>query len=179
MNCIICHSTDIEEVVKENRRYYFCAQCDKLYERAIDSRYGRDVTISTQAGIVHMSVGAIIRNGDHILLLKRRAFPYGWDIPAGHVEYNENTVDAIKRELLEETSLRVIKAKLIYEGEMRGNKCRYGADTHLWRVYECTHEPGHPTLNPESEAIGWYSLEEAQNLELVDSAQKLLSLIKI
>lgn len=175
MTCITCQSENVTEVVENNRRYYHCGECQKLYERAIDSRYGRDVTINSENEIQHISVGAIIRDGTKILLLKRRAFPYGYDIPAGHVEYNEEPIEAVKREILEETALKVTHTKLLFKGVMKGNRCRYGADSHIWYVYECNYEKGIPILNPESEVIGWFELDEVNTLDIIPSAKQLFA----
>ena len=90
IRCIECHRTEIQEVVNENRRYYYCMNCQKLYERAIDPRYGRDVVINTKEGIKHLSAGLLIKNEGKFLLIKRRNFPFTYAFPAGHIEYNEN-----------------------------------------------------------------------------------------
>lgn len=178
MRCIACKGINIQEVVENNRRYYYCATCDELQERIMDSRYGKDVTIPTAEGVTHISVGAIIRNPkdpERILLIKRRSFPFGFDIPAGHVEYNEKPLEAVKREVLEELGLHVKRAKLVYNQEMKGNRCRYGAESHIWYVYDCECDTSTPFLNPEGEAIGWYTRNEALNLDLVPSAHYLFT----
>jgi nucleoside triphosphatase len=176
--CIECKGNKVEEVVDHNRRYFHCSTCKKLHERAIDSRFGKDVAINTDNGTYHLSAGALIRKGNKFLLLKRRSFPFGFDFPAGHVEYNETPLDAVKREVMEETGLKITDTDLIFEGEMRGNKCKYGADNHVWFFYNCNYEPGVPFLNSESESLGWYSKEEAEKLDLVASAKFLLTRIE-
>lgn len=172
ITCIRCRNKNIKEVVEDNKRYYFCDDCKKLYERALDSRYGKDIAIGTHEGkLVHLSVGGLIRNGNKFLLIKRRGFPFGYSFPAGHIEHNEKPNNALKREIVEELGLRIKKATLVFNDVLDWNKCRYGADSHIWYFYECECEPGTPILSPECEAIGWYSLEEAQKLELVPIAQ--------
>ncbi len=53
------------------------------------------------------TVGAVITRGDEILLAKRGHEPFEgkWCIPGGHIEFGEHPVDAVKREVLEETGL--------------------------------------------------------------------------
>src|SRR6266542_914331 len=167
--CIICQGDEIAEVVQENLRYYYCKTCNRLYERAHTSRYGRDIAIKKQEGVWHTSVGAVIKNDERILLVKRRSYPFGYDFPAGHVEYGEEPIDAVQREVLEETGLRVTETELLYQGEMVGNKCKYGADHHNWFFFECQYIEGRPFLNSENETYGWFSKEEVKKLMLIPS----------
>lgn len=174
--CVVCSGQDIEEVVQDNKRYYYCVSCKKLYGRVIDSRYGRDITIETDSGIKHLSVGALIKKDGTFLLLKRRNWPYGYGLPSGHVEYQETPEEALDREVLEETALEVKTKKLIFQGEI-AEKCRYGADIHIWYLYECTVAGGVPVTNSEGQTLNWFTLEEALTLDLVPAAQILLSRI--
>jgi len=52
----------------------------------------------------------LIFNEDGQILLQRRRDTPLWRLPAGAVEINESSLDARKREVAEETSLRVLKA---------------------------------------------------------------------
>lgn len=60
------------------------------------------------------AVAAIILRDDQILLIKRGAEPgYGkWSVPGGSVEIGETLEEAVKREVLEETGLRIRVGKL-------------------------------------------------------------------
>ncbi len=56
------------------------------------------------------SVGAVVLESDRVLLLWRHRFAtdsWGWEIPAGWADHGENPVEAIRREVLEETGYRV------------------------------------------------------------------------
>jgi 8-oxo-dGTP diphosphatase len=60
-------------------------------------------------------VGAVIARDDGRLLLIQRGNEPGrglWSLPGGHVEPGESEVDAVAREVLEETGLRVHVAGL-------------------------------------------------------------------
>jgi 8-oxo-dGTP diphosphatase len=171
LTCLICKNDTIEEIVKEYKRHYYCSTCDAVYERAYDNSYGRDLVIQTEKGLVHLCVGALIERDARFLLLKRRAYPFGYALPAGHVEYNEEPKAALKREVLEETGLKVRNMKELYHGEVKGSKCRYGADTHIWHYYSAECGDDAPVLNPESETIGWYSINEIKALDLIPSAR--------
>jgi ADP-ribose pyrophosphatase YjhB (NUDIX family) len=53
------------------------------------------------------TVGAILKDGGKILLVKRGHEPFRgtWTLPGGHIDEGETDVDAVVREVKEETSL--------------------------------------------------------------------------
>ncbi len=56
------------------------------------------------------SVGAVVLDSDRVLLLWRHRFTtdtWGWEIPAGWADPGENTAEATRREIMEETGYRV------------------------------------------------------------------------
>lgn len=68
-------------------------------------------------------VGAIVHDAEGRLLLIRRGRPPGeglWSIPGGRVEAGESDAEAVVRELVEETGLRVEPRSLIGQVERPG-----------------------------------------------------------
>lgn len=173
--CLVCSSAQVQEVMESNRRYFYCETCQKLYERAHDSTYGRDIAINTDEGVYHLVSSAVIWKNNRFLLIKRRSYPFGYTFPGGHLEYSEEPLQALKREVFEELGLKVKKAKLFFEGRIDVTKCRYGSDRHIWYLYHCICEDSTPILNPESESADWYTKEEALTLELTPSAHHIIS----
>ncbi len=57
------------------------------------------------------TVDIIIEYENGIVLIERKNPPYGWAIPGGFVEYNENLESAALREAKEETNLNVFNLK--------------------------------------------------------------------
>lgn len=63
---------------------------------------------------VELTVLCLIRDGNRILLQDRRGKDWrGYTLPGGHVEPGESFVDAVKREMKEETGLDIIRPRLV------------------------------------------------------------------
>jgi 8-oxo-dGTP diphosphatase len=62
-----------------------------------------------------VSVDAVIIRGDQILLIQRGTEPDKgrWGTPGGFINWDETAEDALKREVLEETGLHVIKTRMV------------------------------------------------------------------
>ncbi|HBU27572.1 TPA: NUDIX hydrolase [Candidatus Uhrbacteria bacterium] len=65
--------------------------------------------------VLHLGVYAIIRNGTQVLLIKKARGPYTGllDLPGGKLEHGESPMDAVSREVMEETGLVVTSTKLL------------------------------------------------------------------
>ena len=117
---------------------------------------------------VHYSIGAIIKKGEKILLIDRAIPPSGFACPAGHVDEGESSEEALKREIMEETSLKVTDCELVFQGMLKNNWCNKGATQHQWKVFACKVK-GRVKKNDESKSIGWYTPEEIRKLDLESS----------
>ena len=69
------------------------------------------------------SVGMLIWKDDKLLLIERMKFPFGFAVPAGHVDDHGSFEDAAKEEVQEEVGFEVTNLKLITEGR-KENICR-------------------------------------------------------
>lgn len=76
--------------------------------------------------------GVFVKHKDKVLLCKRNkngSFPGMWSIPAGHIEDNEESIDAAKREFFEETSVDIDNRQIRFIGIIPrftrdGKKCK-------------------------------------------------------
>jgi len=160
--CIICNSDNLTEIVEKNLVKYYCSSCKQKSSRYLDR--GRIKKINTNYGIKHQVVKAIIKNGKgQILFIKRRTYPFGITIPAGHIDNGETSREALDREVFEETGLRVKKAKLFFKEVDVKNSCRAGTDYHDWFAYECETQ-GTVMENYEIDSVFWSPPEEGPNI---------------
>ena len=60
------------------------------------------------------TVDVIVERGDNkILLVRRTNPPLGWALPGGFIDYGEQSEDAARREVLEETGVSVLLTDLL------------------------------------------------------------------
>lgn len=110
------------------------------------------------------SVGMLIRRGDEILLIERKKFPFGFAMPAGHVDDKGSFEDAAREEVEEEVGFKATALKQLKEGK-KNNLCRRpGGSWHYWKVYEVEVEGNLSPSEEETKQVGWYSKEEIERL---------------
>lgn len=102
-----------------------------------------------------------------LLLLDRKNPPYGLAGPAGHVDIGEEPLEALKREVLEETGLKVHDHKLLVEEFVPWNVCSKGVEGHHWYVYQVTTNGKIHPDKAEAKSIGWYDPKQVKDLEPV------------
>jgi len=121
------------------------------------------------------SVKALIRDGTGKILIIRRTQTSGgagnWDFPGGHIEKNENEKDALKREIFEETNLKVDDIKS--EGKVTLKIPEKGIDSEM-HLYSCKKIDGEVKLKPADWNIeGKPEHNEYRWIEFIDDMEKL------
>lgn len=115
---------------------------------------------------LHYSVGALIKVGGRYLLIDRAIPPFGFAGLAGHIDQGETEIEALKREVKEESGLKVERWRLIFEEEIIWNKCASGFKGHHWLLFECLVSGEIKQNYKESKSIGWYKKEDIKKLKL-------------
>lgn len=108
----------------------------------------------------------LVWKGEKLLLIERKKKPFGFAIPAGHVDEDKTFEDAAMRELKEEVGLDGLNLRLVLEGR-KDNPCRReGGTWHLWKIYELK-VTGEliPNLE-ETKSTGWYTKGKISELGL-------------
>lgn len=105
------------------------------------------------AGMFSLGAFAIIQDEAQRVLLCHRTDVDYWNLPGGRALRGELPTETVIRETHEEVGLRVAVIKLIGvygKGESNG----------LAFVFACIPIGGKLGLSPESDAVGWYALED-------------------
>lgn len=110
---------------------------------------------------VGVGVGAMVRRGNQLLLLRRRGV-HGdgtWSTPGGHVDFGESLEQTAAREVLEETGLVV--GEVTFLGVT--NDVMPDDGKHYVTVWmQCVDAGGDPRICAphEMDAIGWFAVDE-------------------
>ena len=138
------------------------------------SFYEALVEEAKKAGINRYVVGAVIQKGSSVLLLKRPEdeFMGGiYELPSGKVEEGETLDGALRREVEEETGLRVkeIKRYLGHFDYVSGS----GKPTRQFNFAVAVEEPIEVRLQ-EHDDYAWVSREDLDRYPVTDSVKEVL-----
>ncbi len=124
--------------------------------------------------IVELTVLCLIQDGEKILLQNRVKKDWkGYTLPGGHVEAGESFVDAVKREMKEETGLDILNPKLVgikqfpFKNE-EGVDCRY-----IVLLFKAEEFKGEVVSSSEGE-MTWVRYEQLSSMDTVDDLEDLL-----
>ncbi len=170
--CPNCHSEKISRTFVKSKTFYKCDNCKNTYPRliVIDPKVVWWIDKKNNE-YWHESVGIVLYNGEQeILFFKRTIYPFVYTIPAGHLDLNESLIEAIQREVREETGIRIDhKAVILFSEEnILGDECRTGADNHQWHmfVYKTTDSQPPVKINDEGGLPIWLTIDKALKKEL-------------
>jgi molecular chaperone GrpE (heat shock protein) len=108
--------------------------------------------------------GVVLRDDGKILLLKRSKKslnPGKWDLPGGHLEKGETLEEAIKREIQEETGLKVEIGEIIGTAEFSKESKNFNEEKRGLRYLTYYSGDDEVELSKEHQDFGWFSIDEA------------------
>ncbi len=118
---------------------------------------------------VELAVLCLIKDGDRVLLQNRVKKDWqGYTLPGGHVERGESFVDAVVREMKEETGLTIEKPRMVGIKQFPIDGGRY-----IVLLFEATQFTGAVVSSEEGE-MTWVDRAELANISAVDDLQELL-----
>jgi 8-oxo-dGTP diphosphatase len=119
--------------------------------------------------ILQVGVKALIQNNKAEFLLIRRAVAFGeetephWDIPGGRIDPEEPLIEALAREVQEETGLSISSMPNLIAAQDIFAK---HAELHVVRLTYLLQGEGTPTLSDEHQESKWMSIDEALEARL-------------
>ena len=120
-------------------------------------------------------VAVIVNNDNKILLLKRGKgapwMPSKWSLVGGKIDKKETPLQAVEREIMEETGLKAKKFTKSFAIERHGDSIEH--------VFACRYE-GEPTdieLDDENSNYGWYDVSEMEYLDNVPHLIEYITLV--
>jgi 8-oxo-dGTP pyrophosphatase MutT (NUDIX family) len=140
------------------------------YVRELRAKVGNDFLFMP-------SVSALIRTDDGRILFVQH-FEGRWQLPGGAVDPGERPAEAMQRECLEEAGITVepIRVAGVFGGPeycitySNGDKAGW-----VVTVFEARIIAGEPSpSDDETQAVGWFRVEEVDTLDLVPSMRETL-----
>ena len=122
-----------------------------------------------------VGVGAIIVDGDLILLEKRKNSPGRgkWSVPGGLVDLGETAEEAVIREVKEETGLDVYDPHLVDVVSYISFGKKGGVMYHYVIIdYFVTAKGGKPKAASDAADLKWVSLYEVEEYDLTESFRR-------
>ena len=132
----------------------------------------------------HMPVatvgGLIFGADDRALLVRTHKWSDLWGIPGGKIKWGEPSIDALRRELKEETNLDITQVELVLVQDCIHSEEFY-RDAHFVLLnYTCRAVPGAEVrLNDEAREFRWLTLAEALELPLNQPTRKLIDAVQV
>ncbi|MEM9014767.1 MAG: NUDIX hydrolase [Pseudomonadota bacterium] len=115
---------------------------------------------------ISIGVGAVVFRGDDVLLIKRGKAPFkgAWSIPGGKLEFGEAVIDAVLREVREETTCEIEIIDLL--GVFDALPGQMGTDSPIHTViidYVAEWRAGEPIAGDDAEAAEFVSYNNAMD----------------
>jgi 8-oxo-dGTP pyrophosphatase MutT (NUDIX family) len=167
--CFSCLSKDIINIPHPDKTEYKCLKCGYSDGKIIEIDNNIALTWD-QDSPQHTTVGALLidQKTKKILLMKKKTFPICIDVIAGHLDKNETPEEAVSREVLEETGLKINQKQLLWKGLIKNSYCRRGIPNHFWYLFAANFEGTQKLDSEEVAYLKLYSIDDIKNEKLLN-----------
>lgn len=129
------------------------------------------ISYSDMTGTTIVVTSAIIRNYDNkVLIVKREpndSFPNKWEFPGGKSEYGEHPEEGVKREIFEETGLKITPLFPIVVNQYENSK-KNVSYVEIFFLADMTTPDQIVTLSDEHTDFAWIAFDEATNFDTTE-----------
>jgi ADP-ribose pyrophosphatase YjhB (NUDIX family) len=127
--------------------------------------------------IPRVTVGALVCDGEKILLIRSHKFPSLYILPGGHVEFGETLAQAVVREVREETGLLIGNVRFLQVLELIDAPEFYKHGKHfVGHNFSCEATGGELKLNEEAQEFLWCTPREALELALLGGVRETIEI---
>ena len=127
--------------------------------------------------ISELTVLCLISDGDKVLLQNRVKEDWkGYTLPGGHVEMGESFVDAVIREMKEETGLDIKNPRLAGVKQFPVRDGKYENGRYIVFLFKTNEFTGNIISSDEGK-MEWVEISKLSELETVDDLEELLEVI--
>ena len=116
----------------------------------------------------------ILNPKNEVLLIKSNKWRNKYTIPGGHIEVGEKIIEALKREVMEETGLKIFDIVFLDYHEFIFGDEFWKKKHFIFFDFICKTNSFNVALNHESQAYVWISLKEALSLPLETYTRRLI-----
>lgn len=121
---------------------------------------------------VELTVLCLIQDKNRLLLQNRVKEDWkGYTFPGGHVEHGESFVDAVKREMKEETGLDIIRPQLVGVKQFPIENGRY-----IVLLFKTAEFSGDVVSSDEGE-MEWVDIEKLSEVNVVEDFHDLMKVL--
>jgi len=124
-----------------------------------------------------VGVGVVVLRGDEVLLVQRGKAPNKgqWSIPGGKQRLGETVMQAVHRELLEETGVKIKQAALLDVVDVIMQDDNGKIQYHYTLVdYQAEWLSGECRSGDDADAVKWVSFDELNSVGLLDKTRDII-----